>query len=253
MKTEIKIFESDPTPEELKGALFEYGIVCIRTGEDRTTDDLKAYANIFGDVYVSPRKYNFHENDKSVANISAKKMFSDYELHWHKDMAHTADEYPGAVLYCKNETDIPTDFCYTLNTTIDNQIMKHGCYSGYTGVDEEKENKARDFLTKNPQLRDRYAPFEHHLLDEKAVSREYVHTHPISGETVVYASPATVIGDNQVEIEQDILNNNVQVRHTWEKGDVLFWDNYVVMHTRGKLDQAEDRQMLRITYNYNNV
>lgn len=254
MKTEIKIFEYEPTQEELVTAFFEHGIVCIRTGQERTNLDLKVYANIFGDVYSSPREYKFHSNDdKSVVNISSKQMFGEYELNWHKDMAHTADEYPGAVLYCKNETKIPTVFCYTLNTTLDNKTLEHGCYSGYTGVEEEKENKAREFLRRNPKFRDKYAHFEHHLLDEDAVKREYIHKHPITNETVVYASPGTIVSDDSRKVEQDILENNEIVTHYWQKNDVLFWDNYVTMHARGHLSENEDRIMLRVTYNYNNV
>ena len=234
------------------------GFIHIKNTKPLSTNELKNIALKFGNIYIYPENANYKFiKDKSVATVSKKGMFEDSRLEWHKDMIHTIPWYAGTLLYCKKPSDEPTNFCYTLKSSLNDKKYRHGCFSGATGIGNDvynNEAKIMDRLAKNPKLRERAKHlFTTHLLDERATKFNYYIDHPVTKEKCITASPATMIikSDERTSIINDLLNNNEQFSHNWNKYDVIIIDNYKLMHSRKS--SPKNRKLVRINFNYDNI
>jgi len=240
----------------MRKEFLDRGFVHIKNNKPLSNIDLKNIVDEFGDMYVYPDKYNFVV-DNSFSIIRKDKLLGDSKLEWHKDMIHTSPWYAGTLLYCEEPSDMPTDFCYTMNSSLIDKVYKHGCFSGATLVgNKEYKNEAKmmDRLYKNPKLRKRAKHlFTTHLLDQKPEKFNYYINHPITNEKCVSASPATMIieSEERTSIIDDLLSNNKQFSHNWNKYDIIIYDNYKLMHSRQ--DGPGNRKLIRINFNYDNI
>ena len=117
----------------MRKEFLDRGFVHIKNNKPLSNIDLKNIVDEFGDMYVYPDKYNFVV-DNSFSIIRKDKLLGDSKLEWHKDMIHTSPWYAGTLLYCEEPSDMPTDFCYTMNSSLIDKVYKHGCFSGATLV-----------------------------------------------------------------------------------------------------------------------
>ena len=232
------------------------GFVHIKNNKPLSKTDLKNIVNEFGDMYVYSDTYDFIE-DSSFSIVGKDKLLGDSKLEWHKDMIHTSPWYAGTLLYCEKPSNMPTNFCYTMNSSLADKVYKHGCFSGATKVGNKKyknEAKIMDRLHKNPKLRKRAKHiFTTHLLDQKPEKFNYYIDHPITNEKCISASPATMIIESKerTSIIDDLLKNNKQFSHNWNKYDVIIYDNYKLMHSRQ--EGPGNRTLIRINFNYDNI
>ena len=238
---------------------FENGFVHIKNEKPVKTDELKNICLLFGELYSYPKNNSFlANNDREVVEISPQAMFGDAEMNWHKDMAHTSPWFPGTLLYCqKQDSSVSsiTDFAYTLKSNHKNINTKHSCFSGSTSLlEQKKEKRVLKLIQKKPRLAKKLANFPAHLLEQEPIERPLQQIHPVTGETCYFVSPATQMHSEEGEqtgsdLVNDILFSNESFSHTWSLYDIIFFDNYKVMHRRNKLSDYS-RKLLRIHFNF---
>jgi taurine dioxygenase len=82
-----------------------------------------------------------------------------------------------------------------------------------------------------------------------------VHHHPRTGRTLLYVSQQTTIeildlskeeNEELLEVLFDHLYNSPGVlRHDWQQGDLVVWDNRLLQHARGTVDLEGPARTLR--------
>ena len=257
----VHISNNKPIPlEELKklcelfGKIHQYSKERILKSQNLTNDEKDIIENDIWGGYKD-KNYSFIQ-DKIFLDISSKGMFGNNKLNWHKDMMLVKPWFPGSLLYAETDSKTPTDFCYTLNTSLENNIFEHSCFSTNLGFDKpSKETEYAKRFRDNPKLAQRVGKFVDNYLDKKYVqSTQYIVNHPVTHEKCVLSSPATMAkSQEQYELfVNDMLKNNESFSHEWKKYDVVIWDNYKLMHHRAKVTDKK-RKLVRLNFNYDNI
>ena len=257
----VHISNNKPVPlEELKnicesfGKIFEYSKERITKSQKMTNTEKNDIEDNTWGGYKN-NNYSFIK-DKIFVDISSKGMFGENELNWHKDMMLIKPWFPGSLLYAETDSDTPTNFCYTLNTSLENKVYEHSCFSTNLGFDKpSKEKEYAKRFRDNPKLAQRVGKFVDNYLDKKYVQpTEYIVNHPVTNEKCVLTSPATM-AKSQEEYEllvNDMLENNDSFSHNWKNFDIVIWDNYKLMHHRAKVTD-KTRKLIRLNFNYDNL
>ena len=224
--------------------------LCIlKSDEPLSVVYLKELSSKFGSIYLYPEKYKF--NIDGISEISKTKMFGSHKLNWHKDMIHTDPWYAGTLLYCDTQGGVPTEFCYTMDTTYKNKAYTHGCSSGVTGLGDNELSRVFR-LKNNKKLTKKISNFPHHLFENSPIIHPLYVEHPITKESCLTVSPATMTmktGDRE-ELVNDILSNNASWKHAWKRYDLILYDNYKLMHRRDSIISDNNRKLLRLNFNY---
>jgi alpha-ketoglutarate-dependent taurine dioxygenase len=248
---------------------FSKGFVHISNNKPVPLEELKNICELFGKIHEykkeritkSQKLTNIDNNysfikDKIFVDISSKGMFGENELNWHKDMMLVKPWFPGSLLYAETDSDTPTNFCYTLNTSLENKVYEHSCFSTNLGFDKpSKEKEYAKRFRDNPKLAQRVGKFVDNYLDKKYVQpTEYIVNHPVTNEKCVLTSPATMakLHEEYELLVNDMLENNDSFSHNWKKFDIVIWDNYKLMHHRAKVTD-KTRKLIRLNFNYDNV
>ena len=235
----------------------ETGFVAINRGE-LSNENLIDLASAFGSIYQSKINYKFQDGS-SIVKISEVDMFGKGEIAWHKDMMHTLPYFPGTLLYCEIEDRTHTEFCSTILKDSEftfPDLVSHACFSGRTGL-SDKENKLMERMRSNPKLRDKLSlNFSEHLLDQAPIESKFLIENPLTKEICMNYSRATMVNISEDEInaiENFILETGNHWKHSWQKYDVILFDNYRMMHKRGALVENSKRLLKRINFNFNKI
>tara|TARA_A100001201_G_scaffold4961_3_gene9421 strand:- start:2607 stop:3392 length:786 start_codon:yes stop_codon:yes gene_type:complete len=241
-------------PTEAMRTLFDTGLVVMEGDENITDKDLTDFAGLWGELSSQTSKFWYNGNSK-VAELSAGKMFGTSELSWHKDSAMTESDFGGTMLYNKSEKDIKSSTFFVGTTTYNNpdkyEFFYHTCLSNNTQLDE-KENRIVEILNKGGKHADRLLKKLNWNTDliNKSEKRPFKDIHPITGKTVYYCSPATMIGNKDTvnKLTEEFIEQNVNVEHKWKRHQVIIWDNFVWFHKRYATE--EHRCMLRVNFSF---
>jgi alpha-ketoglutarate-dependent taurine dioxygenase len=176
----------------------------------------------------------------------------DGELEWHSDQSYMMKPATGAVLHA---LELPPSGGTTswvdlsaayegLPERLKRQIeRRRGVFdyvkrlAGYQGVDRVISDEAR---RKTP-------PVLHPL----------VHNHPVTGKKALYLDFTTTVGIEGLDAaDGSLLLDEIYAcatqpefvyRHNWQVGDIVAWDNGLMMHRREPFDPAARRLMKRTT------
>lgn len=204
----------------LKNLLLTHGLLIIKDGTPNVLE-FESIANSLGKCLVTD-KHAINEN-RTIQELSNVGLFGTNEVNWHNDWSYGRGNYFGTILYnVKNAHLSPTWFCNMSNLP-ETFYKKH---EKNIGVYYPPANLQDQCFT-DKQLR---------ILEKQKISRQFVHTHHVTGERVLYCSPGTIQDFN--EDLSDIIQyaEEHSYCHTWEPNDILIWDNLKMMHKRNSFE-----------------
>ena len=173
------------------------------------------------------------------------------ELDWHTDQSYVTEPATGSILHMvEMPANPPKTYWANLQLAFDalspsmrarieplevvyDYLLRQSTY------DDEPEMTA--------ELRRRTPPVKHPL----------VHTHPLTGKRSLYLDPTTAAyidgWDEQssqtllTELAAHATQPEFVYAHDWQVGDVVMWDNAILMHKRDAFDPAGNRLLKRAT------
>ncbi|MGE0808434.1 MAG: TauD/TfdA dioxygenase family protein [Burkholderiaceae bacterium] len=175
------------------------------------------------------------------------------DLEWHTDQSYVMNPATGAVLY---GVEIPNDgggstwwanmrLAYealpaALKKAIEGKRAIFDYNKRLAGYDKGSQNVTEEMRRQTP-------PITHAI----------VNTHPVTGSKILYLDPGTTTGiEGMPEKEgQELLQALLEVatqpqfvyRHRWQVGDVIMWDNGMMLHRRDSFQSRQRRFHKRTT------
>jgi taurine dioxygenase len=176
----------------------------------------------------------------------------DGELQWHSDQSYVAQPATGCLLYA---VEIPAVGGDTLWANLERAYQAlpprlrsriEGCKGIFSygkrlaGYGAEDRTITAEMRAKTPD-----------------VIHDLVQRHPVTGRSSIYFDPTTTVGILGMPAEegQAVLNELTEFctqpqfvyRHRWQVGDVVMWDNGILLHRRDQFDPNQRRLMKRTT------
>ncbi len=239
---------------EIKAALLEFGVIFFRN-QHITGEQHLEFAAQFGELDEPHPVFDNDARDPRLTIIESKGRAHDGEHYWHTDVTYQEAPSFGSILAAKKipESGGDTLFAsmYAAYDTLSAPIRKmleeltaqHSFERGWGttfrmfegGEDKLHELKKIFPLMTHPVLR----------------------THPETGRTSLFVNEYYTSRINELsEAEShDLLRllhhhsqlPDFQIRHSWQEGDVAFWDNRCTQHYASNDYGAAHRVMNRVT------
>lgn len=177
---------------------------------------------------------------------------SNRELTWHTDQSYYAEPVTGCYLY---GVEVPGDGGNTSWASL------YGAYDSLPrGLQEKVEDMVGVFSYRSrAQKTQRKADnqsIDARILSTPDVKHALVNTHPKSGRKALYIDPKTVTGIVGVpdgaarDLFDELLSYAVRpenvYRHDWRPGDMVLWDNAVLLHHRQPFPNSQNRLLKRM-------
>lgn len=238
-------------------AWLDRNILVVR-GQDLEIPDYLAYSRRFGPISPHPSKSTRHPDQPEITLLGANKWRADGTLDeaiyrrgaegWHTDGAYDALPFKATQLYAVAVPSRGGDTHFA---------------SGYAAHDalparlRERLKGRRGAFT--------YGGRKKHVALLNTEDREWqpvfhpiLRIHPESGRTSLYFDPGKILFIEGLEAaESDALIDELaalmiqpeaEYRHTWEKGDIVIWDNRCSYHkAAGDYPPEEDRIHWRVS------
>lgn len=249
---------------DLKTSLFQERVVLLKDSNMSLYD----IANIFGEAYVNDPTERFNISaDAKILRISNQVdennkpigLFSDHDLEWHQDFAHTVGDYHGtAILGISNTHFAPTIFCDlkkaydNLDDSLRELVEGISCQHRVTN-DVYRDVEITPAMKRLLKMKDYYidGDYSHTYLKGEIPDRPLVNEHPITKEKSLYLGPATNL--NKPDFFNDLIKHCEQYQFSidWEDGDIILFDNLTTMHRRPAFKGI--RELRRIQFDYSKV
>ena len=241
---------SKETKAELLKAITNYLVVCIKD-QKLSPSKLADVSRLFG----KPKQY--FVKDETVDDIPEVIIVSNrtrenkpkvYASHWHTDDSYRKKPATLTFMYpdILPENGGGTDFI--------------NCYSVYDDLPQELKIKIKKLRAVHKWQSRRNVSEVVKLTKEQEkdtppVEHPLIRTHPMSNKKSVYINPNRIdhiLGFNETESDKLLdeiyefsFQDKFQYRHTYEKGDLVIWDNRCTMH---KANSDYDVSHLRIMH-----
>ena len=242
----------EKTKNYILKALSDHLIICIRN-QDLNPKQLVAVTKMFG----TPKKYfvtdETYEDVPEVIVVTNRSKLNEnepkvYASHWHTDDSYRAKPatltfiYP----YILPENGGGTDFinCYSIYNDLPLKLKNK--ISNLNAIHKWQSRRNVSEVAKLTKEQEQETPPVKHPL---------IRTHPISKEKSVYINPNRIdhiSGLNENESDQLLdelyefsFQSKYQYSHTYQKGDLVIWDNRCTMH---KANSDYDTSQLRIMH-----
>ena len=241
---------SKETKAELLKAITNHLVVCIKD-QKLSPSKLADVSRLFG----KPKQY--FVKDETVDDIPEVIVVSNrtrenkpkvYASHWHTDDSYRKKPATLTFMYpdILPENGGGTDFI--------------NCYSVYEDLPQELKIKIKKLRAVHKWQSRRNVSEVVKLTKEQEndappVEHPLIRTHPMSNKKSVYINPNRIdhiSGFNETdsdklldEIYEFSFQDKYQYRHTYEKGDLVIWDNRCTMH---KANSNYDVSHLRIMH-----
>lgn len=249
----------DATVAALTDALVEHKVLFFRD-QPLTTEQHLAFGRRFGTLEVHPfteAAPGYFGNLPGFEQVLVLESTAERPVvasNWHSDVTWRVDPSLGSILHCVVAPEFGGDTVWAdmaaahdgLDDATQRQLSSlvavhdwHGFRKGMrrSGVPEDRIGA----------LEKEYPPVEHPL----------VRTHPVSKRKVIYVnSPFTVRIKGMGETESNALLERLfrlaavpeyQVRFSWKKNSVAFWDNRSTQHYGVPDFFPQHRRMERVT------
>ena len=246
--------------DQLHDAWLRWGVLRIRD-QELTDDTLKSFSARFGELEYAPHGKVTSEQlakipNPYVATISnivedGKPIggLSNLETSWHTDMSYIERPPTASLLYA---VEVPkhggeTSYCCMRTALADlPDELRSKCMDMHI-----KHDAAHDSIGK---LRRGYEPFDS-AKDAPGVSHPALIAHPETQESALYLGRRqfAYVEGRPIDESEALLNSiwaHVALAHQcwtqrWKAGDLVVWDNRVVMHRRASFPNTERRLMRR--------
>jgi taurine dioxygenase len=246
------------TIEDLHTLWSRAGVLVFRR-QSISEDELAKFSARFGDPEVHVRRDWQSSNQDSVLVLSnlfdregrAVGGLGSGELAWHSDQSYQPMPATGSFLH---GVEIPigagcTEFAnLRLAHAALPDALKHRAEGKQGRFSYVKRASAYDGKQPSAEELAKMAP---------DVLHDLVNSHPVTGEASLYLDPGTTVGVAGMAAEQgvalldELAERAAQpafvYRHHWQPGDVVMWDNGVVLHRRDEIPADRPRLMKRTT------
>lgn len=215
---------------DLRKELLVHGLIHIKCNKPLSLDEFKQIN--LGKPLIAKR--HTLDDERHVQYVSDKGLFSNNDVDWHNDWSYGEGSYFGTMLYnYKNGHLSTTDF-----------VDMRDAYERYDDK-EYLKNTTGEYFPPQDLHESCFTPRMLKILEKAKVSRQFAHTHHITGDTVMYFSPGTLQTDINVSnliahCEEDIYE------HHWQENDILIYDNIRYMHRRHAFEG--ERELWRIQF-----
>jgi taurine dioxygenase len=238
------------TFRELDDAYKEYGVIVVR-GQNLSPRELVDFSARFGKLLQYPLGNYLLEGFPEIFVVSniienGKPIgMKEAGANWHSDMSYTNAPPRGSILYA---VEVPVQNSETLGDT----LFASGA-AAYDDLSSEMKEKIEGLYAVNsashhakkrmersgndPELR---ARLERQAREFPDVVHPLVRKHPLTGRKCLYLSgdqTVSIVGWDEHssnalldELKNHYLSPKYNYRHTWQVGDVVFWDNCLCMH-----------------------
>jgi taurine dioxygenase len=241
----------------LKQALRDHHILIIED-QDLSEEQLKVLGTHFGSIFQNPADVPVlaSGNGGVAPDVVRVSNIDGYtgtgELTPHADHQWTPYPSAGSLLYALEVPPSGGD------TTFYNLSL------AYETLDEATKQRIEGLklITYNPFLREegekrpRYREPGTPLISP-VFPHPLVRTHPESGKKVLflgYRTEVEVVGLSHEEgsalVEQlrtHLYSDRFRYEHRWRVGDIVYWDNQAVLHSRSAFDPSSRRVMKRVS------
>ena len=256
----IRIWQglSDDAASQLADAWTRHGVLVFRR-QSICEDELVEFSNLFGHADVIVRADWKSENRPEVIHISNMKDSAGRsigglgagELNWHTDQSYVVEPATGSILYMVEMPRTPP-LTYWANLQ-----LAYDALSAQTKARIEDLNVIYDYLVRQSTYDDEPKMSGELRRATPLVTHPLVNTHPLSGKRSLYLDPTTAAGiegmtqaDSRAlldELTQHATQVEFVYAHQWQIGDVVMWDNGLLMHRRDAFDASKNRLLKRTT------
>jgi len=216
--------------DSLLNLMHEHGLLIIKNAPPLEKNEYTALISKLGKLLIGAK--HTIDDDRCVQLLSNDELFGVDEVVWHNDWSYGRGNYFGTALLNVENAQLSNTSFLDMSKLPKNLIEQYKNVNGlyHPPVD----------------LKHCFSEREWKILERVKQNRPMIFNHPITGEELLYCSPGT---QQNIEIDlSDIIkyaNNNSYV-HTWEKGDLLIWDNLKMMHKREQFNGT--RKLWRIQF-----
>lgn len=173
------------------------------------------------------------------------------ELDWHTDQSYVTEPATGSILHMvEMPANAPRTYWANLQLAFDalSPAMQERVAQLEVVYDYlRRQSTYDDEPQMTAELRRRTPPVKHSL----------VHTHPLTGKRSLYLDPTTAAHidgwdhPSSQELLTELAAHATQPEfvytHEWQVGDVVMWDNAILMHKRDAFDPGGNRLLKRAT------
>lgn len=257
----VQLYEH-PSPEtvaQIRQYWTDRGVLVFRR-QALAEAELCGFSGCFGQLERVVRTDWASRNAPDVGVISNLKNgvgkliggLGDGEIKWHSDQSYVARPATGCLLYAAEIPHTGGDTLWANLGRAYDALPAHlrRAIEGRKGVFSYAKRLA------GYGAADRAITAEMRAKTPDVV-HDLVQRNPVSGKASVYFDPTTTIGivglnDNEAsavleELTEFCTRPQFVYRHRWQIGDVVMWDNAVLLHRRDPFDPAESRLMKRTT------
>ncbi len=244
----------DATVAEIRAALLEFGVVFFRNQPISGEQHLQLAA-CFGEIEAPHPVFDSDEHDARLTIIESRGRSHDNEHYWHTDVTYQEAPSMGSILAAKKIPESGGDTLFgsmyaaydalssPIRKMLEELTAQHSFEQGWAttyrmfegGEDKLHELKKIFPLMTHPVLR----------------------THPETGRNSLYVNEYYTSGINELSAAESegllkLLHHHAQlpdfqIRHSWQTGDIAFWDNRCTQHYAAHDYGAAHRVMNRVT------
>ena len=232
----------------IQAAFLEHHVLAFR-GQDLSPEQQIAFGERFGSLQVHPIVPHMegHPPILEIKNLGKQKTITEI---WHSDVTF-ADEPPMAsALYAVEVPSAGGDTLFA-NQHEAYERLSPGLKAMLEGLEAVHSGGGLASATRSGEAGPAWAV--------QGRRHPVVRTHPESQKKALYVNPAFVVGlaDMTRKESGPILSflyehctrPDLTMRHRWEKGDLVIWDNRSVQHFAVHDYGTQNRTMRRVTIN----
>ncbi len=249
---------SQPLPQEtvaeIRSALLEFGVLFFKDQSISEPEHLRLAA-YFGELDKPHPVFDCKDEDPRVTVIESKGRAGDSEHQWHTDVTYQKAPSLGSILIARKIPDSGGDTLFAsmyaayealsqpIKLMLESLTAQHSIERGW-GATLRMQPNGEERIQK---LKEAFPLMTHPV----------IRTHPETGRTALYVNQYYTTRINELsELESDGLLKmlhrhsqlpDFQIRHTWQVGDVAFWDNRCTQHYATHDYGAAHRIMNRVT------
>ena len=245
----------DETRAHLNRTFAERSVLVIR-GQALTPHQLLAAVNLFGDVFPQHNTKFALPECPQIHYISNQDKFPDGQRYipgegWHTDHSNDVRPPKATVLHA---VTLPNDGGDTqfanMAAAFDGlpETMRQRLH-GLIGIHVYQSSHSARKLMSLPDAAKERVP--------NAVLHPIIRTHPETGRKSIYLNPIRIEGilgldhKEALPLLDELLAHatapRFEYRHKWEQGDIVMWDNRIVLHkANGDYNMDELRYLYRV-------